>query len=49
MTERLKPETPDPVDFLAIDDLLTGEERMLRDTVRKFVADKVTPNIAEWF
>lgn len=49
MTQRLKPETPDPVDFLAIDDLLTGEERMLRDTVRKFVADKVTPNIAEWF
>lgn len=49
MTERLKPETPDPVDFLAIDDLLTGEERMLRDTVREFVADKVTPNIAEWF
>ncbi|MEE8485938.1 MAG: acyl-CoA dehydrogenase family protein [Acidimicrobiia bacterium] len=45
----MKPETPDPVDFLAIDDLLTGEERMLRDTVRKFVADKVTPNIAEWF
>lgn len=49
MTQRLKPETPDPVDFLAIDDLLTGEERMLRDTVREFVADKVTPNIAEWF
>jgi glutaryl-CoA dehydrogenase len=38
-----------PHDFLAIDGLLDDEERMIRDTVRSFVADRVTPNVAEWF
>jgi glutaryl-CoA dehydrogenase len=38
-----------PEDFLAIDQLLSDEERDIRDTVRAFVADKVTPNVAEWF
>lgn len=49
MTEPLRPETPHPVDFLEIDDLLSGEERLLRDTVREFVTDKVKPYIAGWF
>jgi glutaryl-CoA dehydrogenase len=49
MTGPLRPGPPHRIDFLEIDDLLTGEERLLRDTVRQFVADKVTPNIAEWF
>ncbi|GMQ93907.1 MAG: acyl-CoA dehydrogenase family protein [Acidimicrobiia bacterium] len=49
MAELLRPGTPDPVDFLEINNLLDGEERLLRDTVRAFVTDKVTPNIAEWF
>lgn len=49
MTEPLRTETPDPIDFLEIGDLLTGEERLLRDTVRGFVADRVTPYVAEWF
>ncbi len=40
---------PDPRDFLDIAQLLTPEETMLRDTVRKFVTDRVLPNIAEWF
>ena len=39
----------DPRDFLGIDDLLSGEERMIRDTVRRFVADRVLPEIAGWF
>jgi glutaryl-CoA dehydrogenase len=38
-----------PTDFLAIDTLLDDEERMIRDTVRAFVADRVTPNVADWF
>jgi glutaryl-CoA dehydrogenase len=38
-----------PHDFLALDDLLDDEERLLRDTVRTFVADRVLPDIAEWF
>jgi glutaryl-CoA dehydrogenase len=38
-----------PNDFLAIDTLLDDEERMIRDTVRSFVADRVTPNVGDWF
>ncbi|MFV1969642.1 MAG: acyl-CoA dehydrogenase family protein [Acidimicrobiia bacterium] len=49
MTKRLRPGTLDPVDFLQTDQLLSGEERLLRDTVAQFVADQVTPNIAQWW
>jgi glutaryl-CoA dehydrogenase len=38
-----------PRDFLDIDHLLSDEERDIRDTVRAFVADKVLPNVGEWF
>jgi glutaryl-CoA dehydrogenase len=38
-----------PHDFLGLDALLDDEERLLRDTVRTFVADRVLPDIAEWF
>ncbi len=38
-----------PHDFLDIDALLTDEERMLRDTVRQFVTEKVNPGIEKWF
>jgi glutaryl-CoA dehydrogenase len=38
-----------PEDFLAVDALLSDEEKLIRDTVRAFVADRVTPNVAEWF
>ncbi len=40
---------PDPRDFLAIDALLSGEERLVRDTVRHFVADRILPEVADWF
>jgi len=39
----------DPVDFLGIEGLLTEEERMIRDTVRKFVGDRIMPGIEKWF
>ncbi len=39
----------DPQDVLGLDHLLGDEERMLRDTVRRWVADRVLPDIAEWF
>jgi len=38
-----------PKDYLAIDALLSDEERDIRDTVRAFVADRVLPNVSEWF
>ncbi len=40
---------PDAVDFLGIDALLSDEERLIRDTVRSFVRDRILPNIGEWF
>ena len=38
-----------PKDYLAVDRLLDDEERLIRDTVRQFVADKVVPNVGGWF
>ncbi|MFZ0041337.1 MAG: acyl-CoA dehydrogenase family protein [Solirubrobacteraceae bacterium] len=38
-----------PLDFMRIDDLLSDEEVMIRDTVRSFVADQVLPYIGDWF
>ena len=45
----VRPGRVDPHDFLALDALLDSEERLLRDTVRQFVADRVLPEIGEWF
>ena len=39
----------DALDFLGVDRLLSDEERMIRDTVRKFVGDRVMPGIEKWF
>lgn len=36
-------------DLLNLDALLSDEERMVRDTVRAFVRERVLPAIAEWF
>jgi glutaryl-CoA dehydrogenase len=48
-THRKHIPAPSPTDFLGIDALLTDDERLIRDTVRAFVRDRVLPNIAEWF
>ena len=39
----------DPRDFLAIDALLDDEERAIRDTVRRFVRERILPDIGDWF
>jgi glutaryl-CoA dehydrogenase len=39
----------DPSDYLAIDRLLSDEERDIRDTVRAFVQNEVVPNVGDWF
>jgi len=36
-------------DLLRIDDELSDDERLVRDTVRKFAADRILPNVADWF
>jgi glutaryl-CoA dehydrogenase len=38
-----------PFALYEIDSLLTEEHRAIRDTVRKYVDDRVKPDIAEWF
>jgi glutaryl-CoA dehydrogenase len=38
-----------PLDFLAIDRLLSDEERDIRDVVRAFVRDRVLPEVGDWF
>ena len=43
------PPDPSPTDFLGVDRLLSEEERFLRDTVRRFVDDRVLPGIADWY
>src|SRR5882724_8363749 len=37
------------LDLLRIDDQLTSDERLVRDTVRSYTADRVMPHIADWF
>jgi glutaryl-CoA dehydrogenase len=49
MTHAPLPQSVDPRDVLGTDGLLTDEERLLRDTVRKFVADRILPEVGEWF
>jgi glutaryl-CoA dehydrogenase len=46
------PRTTDPaaaVDLLRVDDELSEEERLVRDTVRDFAAKRIMPHIADWF
>ena len=43
------PNAPDPRDFLGLGALLSDEEILLRNTVRQFVADRILPEIADWF
>ena len=37
------------LDYFALDDLLTPEERMTRETVKQFVAKEVLPDIEKHF
>jgi glutaryl-CoA dehydrogenase len=39
----------DPLDFLGLDAQLDDEERMIRDTVRAWVRERVLPGIEGWF
>jgi len=36
-------------DFLQVDDLLTDEDRAIRDTVRDFAQSELAPHVAEWY
>lgn len=49
MQQRVRAAAPDAVDFLGLDALLSTEERLVRESVRAFVRDRVLPNVAQWF
>ncbi|MGA9945595.1 MAG: acyl-CoA dehydrogenase family protein, partial [Candidatus Cybelea sp.] len=40
---------PDAVDFVDVAALLSNEERLVRETVRSYVRDRILPNVADWF
>jgi glutaryl-CoA dehydrogenase len=40
---------PSASDLLQTDDQLNDDERLVRDTVRDFAADRIQPHIADWF
>jgi glutaryl-CoA dehydrogenase len=44
-----KMNAPDPRDFLALEPLLSDEERQLRDATRRFADDRIMPSIEKWF
>jgi glutaryl-CoA dehydrogenase len=44
-----KAAAPDALDFLGLDALLSHEDRLIRDTVRTFVRERILPNVAQWF
>jgi glutaryl-CoA dehydrogenase len=39
----------DPVDFIDVASQLSEEERLVRETVRAWVRNRVLPNVAQWF
>jgi len=43
------PTATDPYDLLGVDGLLDDEERAIRDTVRRFVQERVLPDVGDWF
>jgi glutaryl-CoA dehydrogenase len=46
----MAPSTDSPgIDLLRVDDELSAEERLVRDTVRAFAADRILPQVADWF
>jgi len=43
------PAAQHPFELYAIDTLLTEEQRAIRDTVRRYVDDRIRPNVAQWW
>lgn len=42
-----KPQTP--LGLFDTDGLITEEDLAIRDTVRRFVEDKIKPHVADWY
>ena len=42
-------DAPDPIDLIDIDALLSEEERQIRDLARQWVADRILPEVGDWY
>jgi glutaryl-CoA dehydrogenase len=40
---------PEPLDLIGIDALLSDEERAIRDAAREWVADRILPEVDDWY
>lgn len=49
MAEPLAPGIVDAYDFLEIDELISPEERLVKETVRQFAREKIIPHAGDWF
>jgi glutaryl-CoA dehydrogenase len=49
MTSLSDSDALDRLDLLDLDGTLSGEDRLLRDTIRRFASEQLRPNIVEWF
>ena len=49
MNTKASPRQLNPADLIDFDSLLSVEEKMIRDTVRKVCDDVVEPHIRDWY
>ena len=49
MTTGAKIPPPEPLDLIGIDALLSDEERAIRDAAREWVADRILPEVDDWY
>jgi glutaryl-CoA dehydrogenase len=42
-------DAPDPLDLIGIDALLSDEERQIRDLARRWVVDRILPEVEDWY
>ena len=49
MTASAKIPPPEPLDLIGIDALLSDEERAIRDAAREWVADRILPEVDDWY
>ena len=49
MVSSAKIPPPEPLDLIGIDALLSNEERAIRDAAREWVADRILPEVDDWY
>ena len=49
VTTKIENEIVSLDDLIALDEVITDEERRVRDTIRRFLAEQYIPHVDEWF